>query len=140
MRVAVMQVPYPAKGEALKTLNWQIEELRKIQKGSVDLILFPENSNCTGYIDLEDMKRLINGEGMKFTEELRNSAVRIGCTVISGLMTIDEKGILRNQLVVFTADGREFAPYTKMHLVEPEIAKGIEAGSGSFPTTQILLS
>jgi predicted amidohydrolase len=131
MRVAVIQVPYPAKGEALKTLEWQINALRKIEKNSVDLILFPENSNCTGYTDLEDMKRLISGAGRDFEEELRRSAERIGCTVISGLMTVDEKGVLRNQLVVFTADGRSFAPYTKVHLVEPEIVKGIEAGEGA---------
>ena len=31
MKVAIMQVPYPKKGEALKTLEWQIDELKKIE-------------------------------------------------------------------------------------------------------------
>ena len=131
MRAAIMQVPYPQKGEALKCLEWQIEELKKIEKDSVDLVIFPENSNCTGYLDLADMKNLILGEGEKFIEEIRRTVKRANCTVMSGLMTIDGNGVLRNQLVVFTADGREFAPYTKVHLVEPEIAKGIVAGEGA---------
>ena len=131
MRVAIMQVPYPKKGEALKCLEWQINELKKIEKDSVDLVIFPENSNCTGYIDLEDMKKLIAGEGQNFVAEIRNTAKRANCTIMSGLMTVDEHGVLRNQLLVFAPDGREFAPYTKVHLVEPEIAKGIEAGEGA---------
>ena len=131
MRVAMMQVPYPAKGEAVKCLEWQIEALRKIVPGSVDLVILPENANCTGYVDLQDMKKLILGEGMKYVEELRITAKRVKCTVMSGLMTIDEKGVMRNQLAVFTADGKEFCPYTKVHLVEPEIAKGIIAGEGA---------
>lgn len=131
MRAAIMQVPYPQKGEALKVLDWQINELNKIEKDSVDLVIFPENANCTGYIDLADMKNLIRGAGAKFVEEMRKTAKRANCTVMSGLMTIDENGVLRNQLVVFPPDGSEFAPYTKVHLVEPEIAKGIEAGGGA---------
>lgn len=131
MKVAIMQVPYPKKGEALKCLEWQIDELKKIEKDSVDLVIFPENSNCTGYIDLEDMKNLIKGAGTEFVEEIRKTVKRANCTVMTGLMTIDEKGVLRNQLVVFTPEGEEFAPYTKVHLVEPEIAKGIAAGEGA---------
>ena len=53
-----MQPPYPAKGEALKVLEWQINELRKLDPGEAELVIFPENSNCTGYIDAEDMKNL----------------------------------------------------------------------------------
>ena len=49
----------------------------------------------------------------------------------NALKIIDEKGVMRNQLAVFTADGKEFCPYTKVHLVEPEIAKGIIAGEGA---------
>ena len=131
MKAVIMQVPYPQKGEALKCLEWQIEELKKIEKNSVDLVIFPENSNCTGYIDLEDMKNLILGAGQNFVDEIRKTVKRANCTVMSGLMTIDEKGGMRNQLVVFTPEGEEFAPYTKVHLVEPEIAKGIAAGQGA---------
>lgn len=131
MRVAMMQVPYPYKGEALKCLEWQTDALKKIVPGSVDLVILPENANCTGYLDLQDMKNLILGEGMRYVEELRITAKRVNCTVMSGLMTIDEKGVLRNQLAVYTADGKEFCPYTKVHLVEPEIAKGIVAGEGA---------
>ena len=131
MRVAMLQVPYPPKGEALKCLEWQIDALRKIEAGSVDLVILPENANCTGYIDLADMKELITGEGLRDVEELQLTAKRVKCTVMSGLMTIDADGVMRNQLGVFTADGREFYPYTKVHLVEPEIAKGIIAGEGA---------
>ena len=46
-------------------------------------------------------------------------------------MTLDKEGVLRNQLAVFPPDGDMFTPYTKVHLVEPEIAKGIVAGDGA---------
>ncbi|MBR2642265.1 MAG: carbon-nitrogen hydrolase family protein [Lentisphaeria bacterium] len=131
MRVMLMQVPYPRPGEAYKVLDWQIEELKKIRPGETDLVLLPENSNCTGYQDLADMKSLIAGRGADFVRELRETAVRCGCTVMSGLMNIGEDGIMRNQLTVFTPEGDSFSPYTKVHLVEPEIAKGIEAGPGA---------
>ena len=131
MRVMLMQVPYPAKGEAHKVLDWQIAELKKIQPGETDLIIFPENSNCTGYLELQDMMSLIAGHGADFVNEMRDTAIRCRCTVMSGLMNIGKDGILRNQLTVFTPEGDCFSPYTKVHLVEPEIAKGIEAGTGA---------
>ena len=124
-----MQPPYPAKGEALKVLEWQINELRKLDPGEAELVIFPENSNCTGYIDAEDMKNLINGPGKLYVEELRRTAKRTVCTIMSGLMNYGKDGILRNQLTVFPPDAPEFSPYTKIHLVEPELAKGIEPGT-----------
>ena len=70
MRTLIMQPPYPAKGEALKTLEWQIEALRKIEPGTCDLAVFPENANCTGYADASDMRALITGAGAEFVAEL----------------------------------------------------------------------
>ena len=131
MRTLIMQPPYPAKGEALKTLEWQIEALRNIEPGTCDLAVFPENANCTGYADLSDMRALITGAGAEFVAELGATARRANCTVMSGLMNYDSEGRLRNQLTVFTADGRTFSPYTKIHLVEPELAKGIVPGTGA---------
>lgn len=128
MQVIIIQPPYPAKGEAIKVLEWQCNELRKLNPGDAELVIFPENSNCTGYIDFEDMKKLINGAGMCFVDELRNTAKRVGCTIMSGLMNFGPDGVLRNQLTVFPPDAPEFSPYTKIHLVEPELAKGIEPG------------
>ena len=120
MRVTIMQPPYPGKGEALDVLNWQIQELQKLAPGSTDLVIFPENANCTGYTDLANMKELIRNEGAVFVEEMRKTARRVNCTIMSGL---------ENQLTVFPPDGEEFSPYTKVHLVEPELAKGIEPGT-----------
>ena len=128
MKVIIMQPPYPGHGEALQVLEWQKERLRQLQPGEADLIIFPENSNCTGYRDVEDMKNLITGPGVLYVNELRNSAKRLQCTVMAGLLNYGTDGILRNQLTVFTPSGEEFSPYTKVHLVEPELAKGIEAG------------
>ena len=129
MKVAIMQPPYPEAGGALNVLAWQINELHKILPGEYDLVIFPENSNCTGYVDAEDMKRLIRGPGAEYVEELRKCAKRCLCTIMSGLLNYDAKGVLRNQLTVFTPEGEEFSPYTKVHLVEPELAKGIEPGT-----------
>ena len=129
MRTVIMQPPYPRKGEALKVLSWQIEELRRLRKGACDLVVLPENANCTGYGDLAEMRALITGEGKNFVTELAATARRVGCTVMSGLLNYDGRGVLRNQLTVFTADGGCFSPYTKVHLVEPELAKGIEPGT-----------
>ena len=56
MRVKIAQPPYPEAGEALKVLQWQCEFLESLEPGSVDLVLFPENSNCTGYAGLENMQ------------------------------------------------------------------------------------
>ena len=131
MRVSIVQVPYPHHGEAEKCLQWQIDLLKSFEANSTDLIIFPENANCTGYIDKSNMLELINNKGSEFVEVMRTAARRINCTIFSGLMTIDEKGTLRNQLVVFPPDDEPFAPYTKVHLVEPEIAKGIEPGCGA---------
>ena len=129
MKVIIMQPPYPAHGEALQVLEWQKESLRQLQPGETDLIIFPENSNCTGYRDPEDMKSLILGPGALYVNELRSAAVRLRCTIMAGLLNYGEDGILRNQLTVFTPAGEEFSPYTKVHLVEPELAKGIEPGT-----------
>ena len=129
MKVIIMQPPYPVHGEALQVLEWQKESLRQLQPGETDLIIFPENSNCTGYRDPEDMKSLILGPGALYVNELRSAAVRLRCTIMAGLLNYGEDGILRNQLTVFTPAGEEFSPYTKVHLVEPELAKGIEPGT-----------
>ena len=131
MNVAIVQVPYPQPGEALKTLQWQIDLLNNWCEKSTDLIIFPENANCTGYTDKANMLELINNQGKLFEQAMEDTAGRINCTIVSGLMTIDKKGVLRNQLAVFPPDGERFTPYTKVHLVEPEIAKGIEAGAGA---------
>jgi predicted amidohydrolase len=50
---------------------------------------------------------------------------------MSGLENIGPDGIMRNQLTVFPPDAEEFSPYTKVHLVEPELAKGIEPGTAA---------
>lgn len=129
MRVTIMQPPYPKAGEALKVLEWQVEQLHKIEPGATDLVVYPENSNCTGYSGLDDMKAMIRGVGDDYVNELRAGAKRIGCTIMAGLMNEDENGVLRNQLTVFSPDAAEYSPYTKVHLVEPELAKGIEPGA-----------
>ena len=123
-----MQPPYPAKGEAVKVLDWQIAQLNKLEQNSTDLVIFPENSNCTGYTDLADMKKLISNEGALFVDTVRHTAQRVNCSIMCGLENIDSNGVMRNQLTVFTPEGEEFSPYTKIHLVEPELAKGIEPG------------
>ena len=131
MKVSIVQVPYPQHGEAEKVLQWQIDLLNNWECNSTDMIIFPENANCTGYIDKDNMLELIRNKGAEFVESMCKNARRINCTIISGLMTLDEQGILRNQLAVFPPDGESFTPYTKVHLVEPEIAKGIAAGDGA---------
>ncbi|MBR2356774.1 MAG: carbon-nitrogen hydrolase family protein [Lentisphaeria bacterium] len=131
MKVAIVQVPYPQPGEALKTLQWQIDLLNNWEDKSVDLIIFPENANCTGYTDKANMLELINNQGKLFEQAMEENAKRLNSTIVSGLMTLDENGILRNQLAVYPPDGEKFIPYTKVHLVEPEIAKGIVAGEGA---------
>ena len=131
MKVSIVQVPYPHLGEAEKTLQWQIDLLNNWSDSSTDLIFFPENANCTGYVDKANMLELIRNQGRIFEQAAQNAARRINCTVVSGLMTIDENNTLRNQLAFFPPDGEMFTPYTKVHLVEPEIAKGIVAGNGA---------
>ena len=131
MRVTIIQPPYPQPGEAHQLLDWQIAQLRAIQPGTTDLVIFPENSNCTGYTSKADMEDLIKGHGMEFVAELGATAVRCNTLVMSGLMNYGEDGKLRNQLTVFTPAGESFSPYTKVHLVEPELAKGIVPGPGA---------
>ena len=129
MKVLIMQVPYPQKGEALKVLEWQKEQLDKLTPGEADLVIFPENANCTGYGDMAELVSLIKGPGMEFIEKIKETVKRVNCTVMSGLLNYGADGVLRNQLTVFPPDGEAFSPYTKIHLVEPELAKGIEPGS-----------
>ena len=129
MKVMIMQPPYPQKGEALKVLEWQKEQLDKLTPGEADLVIFPENANCTGYGDMAELVSLIKGPGMTFIEKIRETVKRVNCTVMSGLLNYGTDGVLRNQLTVFPPDGEPFSPYTKVHLVEPELAKGIEPGT-----------
>ena len=131
MKVTIIQPPYPRKDEAIKILKWQIDRLKELQPGDTDLVIFPENANCTGYTSLENMKQLIRKDGAEFVEEMKQTAKRVNCTIMSGLENIDEKGIQRNQLTVFPPDGEPFSPYTKTHLVEPELEKGIQPGTGA---------
>ena len=131
MRVTIFQPPYPDAGQELEVLKWQIEQLQNLVPGSTDLVIFPENANCTGYKDLAHMQQLIQNEGALFVEEMKKTARRVNCTIMSGLENIGPDGIMRNQLTVFPPDGEAFSPYTKVHLVEPEYAKGIEPGPGA---------
>lgn len=131
MIVTIIQPPYPRKGEARQVLQWQIDALNNIQPGETDLILFPENANCTGNIDAADLLDLINGKGAEFVEVMRQTARRTGAVIMSGLTNINENGEVRNQLTVFPPDAQEFSPYTKVHLVEPELKRGLIPGPGA---------
>ena len=75
MKVAIVQVPYPQPGEALKTLQWQIDLLNNWEEKSVDLIIFPENANCTGYTDKANMLELINNQGKLFEQAMAENSV-----------------------------------------------------------------
>lgn len=131
MRAAILQPPYPKAGEALQVLQWQTDALRSIRANETDLILLPENSNCTGNRDLNDMIRMIEEEGARFLDEMRMTAKRVDATIMAGVMTRDPHGILRNQLIVIPPDGKEFTPYTKIHLVQPEKDRGILPGESA---------
>ncbi len=131
MRAAILQPPYPKEGEALQVLEWQTEALRSIPEGGADLVLLPENSNCTGNRSRDDMVRMIGEEGARFVDEMRANAKRIGAVIMAGVMTIDPKGLLRNQLTVIPPDGQQSFPYTKIHLVQPEKDRGILPGEST---------
>ena len=83
MKVSIIQVPYPQPGKAVECLQWQMDLLNNIEAGSTDLIIFPENANCTGYTDKGNMIELINNQGAEFVEVLKESAKRINCSIFS---------------------------------------------------------
>ena len=83
MKISIVQVPYPQYGEAEKVLQWQIDLLNNWERNSTEMIIFPENANCTGYIDKENMLELICNKGAEFVETMRESAKRINCTIVS---------------------------------------------------------
>lgn len=128
MRATIFQPPYPGAGEAEAVIDWQVERLKEIAPGATNLVVLPENSNCTGASTLGGMLALMRGAGAKYEKELRTECERIGCIVMAGLMTEDEKGVLRNQLGVFEPGKETYFPYTKNHLVKPELEKGIVPG------------
>lgn len=128
MKATIFQPPYPMHHERQETLNWLTSHLAAIPAGSTDLIILPENSNVTGYKDLEDMIRVIHAEGMDFVKTVQAEAERIGAVIMAGLMTQDAQGILHNQLGVFRPGCPLIHPYTKNHLVLPELQKGIKPG------------
>ena len=114
--------------EMQETLDWQTSRLAAILAGSVDLIILPENSNVTGYRDLDEMLSILRGPSVAYVQTLQKEADRIGAVIMAGLMTQDEKGVLRNQLGVFQPGKPAITPYTKNHLVVPELKKGIKPG------------
>ena len=111
-----------------ETLDWQTSRLAAISAGSVDLVILPENSNVTGYSSLDEMIHVIHNQGAEYVKTLQKEADRIDAVIMAGLMTQDEKGVLRNQLAVFQPGKPSITPYTKNHLVVPELKKGIKPG------------
>ena len=135
-RITILQPPYPmhhTAEEQLSLLDWQARSLSEIRVGSTDYVILPENCNCTGYRDKANMLDLIRGRGAQFVKLMQDTARRVGCTVMAGVMTEDSRGALRNQLGVFASDGAVCYPYTKNHLVKPELDKGIVPGDCAKP-------
>ena len=128
MKATIFQPPYPMHHELQETLDWLTTHLAAIPTGSVDLVILPENSNVTGYKDLDDMIHVIHNQGAEYVKTLQKEADRIGAIIMAGLMTQDDKGVLRNQLAVFQPGKPAITPYTKNHLVVPELQKGIKPG------------
>ena len=111
-----------------ETLDWQTSHLAAIAAHQTDLVILPENSNVTGYSSLDEMIHVIHNQGAEYVKTLQKEADRIGAVIMAGLMTQDEKGVLRNQLAVFQPGKPSITPYTKTHLVVPELKKGIKPG------------
>jgi len=135
-RITIIQPPYPmhhSADEQLALLDWQAQALNDLRIGSTDYVILPENCNCTGYGDKQNMLELIRGKGAQFVTQMRETAQRVGCTIMAGVMTEDAQGVLRNQLGVFDCNGEASYPYTKNHLVKPELAKGIVPGEHARP-------
>ncbi|MBQ9447448.1 MAG: carbon-nitrogen hydrolase family protein, partial [Victivallales bacterium] len=117
--------------EMQETLDWQTSRLAEIAPHSVDIIVIPENSNVTGYHGFDDMVAFMRGPGMEYVGTLQAEAMRIGAVIMAGIMTEGTDGVLRNQLGVFRPDMEPYYPYTKNHLVQPELAKGIRPGDSA---------
>ncbi len=128
MKATIFQPPYPLHHEMQETLDWQTDRLAAIAAHQTDLVILPENSNVTGYSSLDEMIHVIHNQGAEYIQTLQKEADRIGAVIMAGLMTQDEKGVLRNQLAVFQPGKPSITPYTKNHLVVPELQKGIKPG------------
>ncbi len=114
--------------ETQMILDWQSAVLRALRPGETDLVIIQENSNCTGYNGKEDMLRLLRNEGAVYVDLLQETADRVGCIVMAGVLTEDAQGVLRNQLGCFQPGKTATFPFTKNHLVQPELDKGIVPG------------
>ncbi|MBR0457668.1 MAG: carbon-nitrogen hydrolase family protein [Victivallales bacterium] len=128
MKATILQPPYPMHHETQMILDWQSDALRALRPGETDLVVIQENSNCTGYNGKDDMLRLLRNEGAVYVKLLQETADRVGCVVMAGIMTEDAQGVLRNQLGCFQPNKPATFPYTKNHLVQPELDKGILPG------------
>ncbi len=128
MKALIFQAPYPPPGDAMRCIQWQTEALNAVRPGVADLLLLHENSNCTGAANLEDMLSLISGPGADLVALMERTARRVGALLLAGVMTRDRQGVLRNQLMMITPEGEKSFPYTKNHLVQPELDKGIQPG------------
>ena len=128
MHATIFQPPYPMHHELQQTLDWQTDHLAAIAAHETDLIILPENSNVTGYSSLEEMISIIHNQGAEYVNTLQKEADRIGAIIMAGVMTQDAQGVLRNQLAVFQPGKPVIHPYTKNHLVQPELQKGIKPG------------
>jgi len=128
MIVSILQPPYPSPGQATAALSWQTKTLRAIEKKSTDLILLPENSNCTGGLNFAETLHLLENEGAQFVVEMRTQAERIGAAIMAGVMTRDASGTLRNELMLIPPGEPSRYLYSKNHLVRPELEHGILPG------------
>jgi len=133
MKALIFQVPYPAKGESLQCIQWQKNALDSVEPGSADLLLLQENANCTGIATRDETISFIKGPGAEFVEFMDRTARRTGALLLAGVMTQDADGVLRNRLMMITPDGKRSFPYTKNHLVQPELDKGIVPGDRAEP-------
>jgi predicted amidohydrolase len=129
MKVAILQPPYPADGDAAPCIQWQNSELHQLRPGDASLIVLPEYANCAGINDGPAMAAFIDTQGRNYVTELCGQARRLNSAIAAGVVQKDANGKPRNQCVFISPQGELLFAYDKLHLTAAEKEQlGLQSG------------
>ncbi|MCK5811996.1 MAG: hypothetical protein KAG94_03810 [Clostridiales bacterium] len=128
MNISIYQPKYPKNYEQTVDVIKKIIDVCNQPLEDIDLLVFPEYSNCAGMNDVQKELIHIRKYNTKLLNVLKKRAKETK-TTISINMLIEENKLLYNATILISKKGIIEAIYKKTHLAYPEITDGITPGN-----------
>lgn len=121
MKIAIFQPVYPKSYDETLAVMEQMKSAADNCPDDIDLIVFPEYSNCPGMHNMEEMKKHCHKHNDDFLSSFIASAAK-NQTAISINMLVENNNGYTNTTYFIGNSGEISAEYKKTHLSHPEIS------------------